>query len=225
MTRGVFQPFSRRKKPAKKAPSSADSSVKGHGPQASCSTCYNLDFQYIPQPHKDRRICSIGQIARHWIPSDKFTKNTGCESCQLLKSAFDTLTSSWGISSVEGSAIPYQIAIIDQDDEDAGDTDEQESGRANRQVQQSLKVIMRCDPEYTKGGKKGGFDEEFEIEIYTPMTGEKSNFLWPLYIENMLYSQARHRIGRLSVPLAKYQRIRAPKNARILPDTGSRSVI
>ncbi len=143
----------------------------------------------------------------------------------MLKSAFDTLTSSWGISAAEESAIPYQIAIIDQDDDDTGDADEQESGRAIRQVPQSLKVIMRCDPEYTKGRKKDGFDEEFEIEIYTPMAGETSDSIWHVYIEYMSYGQARHRIGRPSVLLAKCRRIQAPRNARTLPDTGSRSVI
>ena len=149
--------------------------------QANCSTCFDLDFRYIPQPHKNRRIRSIGQPARHWISSAMLAETTSCESCKLLKSSFDALTSSWGISATEGRSIPYQIAIIEPDDAGAGDASEQEGGGAISKAPRSLKVIMRCNPEYTKDGEKGGFDEEFEVEIYTPINS-KTHIFWGVNI-------------------------------------------
>lgn len=226
MTRGIFKPFARRKKAIKKAPSSAEPSVKGYDTRADCLTCYDLDFHYVPQPHKNPNICSMGQAARYWISSAKLAKNTGCKSCQFLKSAFDTLTGSWGMSVAEGSNIPYQIAIIDQNDAGEGGAAKPESNRATHEAPRSLKVIMRCDPEDTKGGKKGGFEEEFEIEIYTPMNGDTNNFLWcPYSTKAVLHVQARHRIGRPLVLLAKCRRIRVAKNVRTSPDNGSKNVI
>ena len=193
--------------------------------QANCSTCFDLDFRYIPQPHKNRRIRSIGQPARHWISSAMLAETTSCESCKLLKSSFDALTSSWGISATEGRSIPYQIAIIEPDDAGAGDASEQEGGGAIPKAPRSLTVIMRCNPEYTKDGEKGGFDEEFEVEIYTPINSKTHIFWGGQYTEAALHVQVRHHAGRPSVPLAKCRQVRAERNVRTSLDSGSKNVI
>ncbi len=149
----------------------------------------------------------------------------GCESCKLLKSSFDTLTGSWGISALEGTPIPYQIAIIEPDDAGVGDAGEQEGGGAIPKAPRSLKVIMRCDPEYTRDGEKGGFDEEFEVEIYTPINSKTHKLVGCLYTQAALHVQVRHHAGRPSVPLAKCRRIRAEKDARTSLESGSKNVI
>lgn len=118
----------------------------------------------IPQPQNDMDNCTFGEVSRHWITSADLAKDPSCQSCSFLKSAFDTLIKSEEVVEIpRGKSIKYQIAILDRDDNDAVD---KAAARKIRQAalrngaSRSLKVEMRCDT-------KGGFQEEFKVEIYT----------------------------------------------------------
>lgn len=173
MTRGVFVPFRHRKKPVSKSEESSntpasDIPINSHKTGALCSTCFDLNFAYVPQPQRNPAICSIGQPARHWISSVNLSSNVNCKSCCFLASAFDMLVSSLKATTTPGEAISYTIAIIDQNipGEPGAASDQNISRRTP-----SLKVIMRCRLENVVNGNEGRFDEEFEVEIYTPLQG------------------------------------------------------
>ncbi|KAF8962312.1 heterokaryon incompatibility protein-domain-containing protein [Flammula alnicola] len=144
---------------------------RGHRPKANCATCFDLDLRYIPQPHKDEDSCSMGQIARHWITYADLAKDPSCASCRFLKSAFDTLVNSGEVMDIPpGREIRYSIAILDRDDGDAEDAVARKKRReaaGNSEASKSLKVEMRCSAE-KRGSNDSGFQEEFELEIYTP---------------------------------------------------------
>ncbi|KAF9475453.1 HET-domain-containing protein [Pholiota conissans] len=135
-------------------------------PQTKCSTCFDLNLRYIPKPHNDPDVCSYGQVARHWILSTDLAKDPSCASCRFLKSAFDTLINSGGVTEIPpGKHVSYMIAILDRNDDDVEDDYAKKRMRdaaRNKESSKSLKVEMRCTVE------DDGFREEFEVEIYSP---------------------------------------------------------
>ena len=170
MTRGVFQPFTRRKKPGKKNTSgSASSLALANNPrQASCSTCFNLDFKYVPLTHTNANTPSPGLAAKHWISSLDLTRNFNCRSCYFLKSAFDTLIASWDLPGARRD-MPYKIAIVDRDDPGAIDMPAPMKGHGF-ETARSLMSVLRCSPD---GASEDDYEEEFEVEIYTHPGGER----------------------------------------------------
>ncbi|KAF8911151.1 hypothetical protein CPB84DRAFT_1088663 [Gymnopilus junonius] len=146
---------------------------------ATCQTCFDLDLRYIPQPHKDPDLCSYGQVARHWITSTDLAKDASCASCRFLKSAFDTLLHSGNvIHAPPGTEISYSIAILDRNDDDVQDDvtkKKKKDAKKDGEGSQSLKVEMRCSAQ-KRGSKDDEFQEEFAVEIYTPLGSEWGNF-------------------------------------------------
>jgi hypothetical protein len=124
-----------------------------------------------------------------------------CASCSFLKSAFDTLLKSGEVvDAPSGKQTKYQIAILDRDDDDGADKVTARRIRAAARksgASRSLKVVMRCST-------KGGFQEEFKVEIYTPVGGEFAHVtnLIVLLIEGW-NQQPRQHLGRPSEWLVK----------------------
>ncbi|KAF9469586.1 heterokaryon incompatibility protein-domain-containing protein [Collybia nuda] len=132
-----------------------------------CSTCFDLDMRYIPQPHRDPDSSTYAQVARHWILSTNLAKDPTCKTCSFLKSAFDTLVNSADLVGTPPRGMTYSIAILDRDDGYGADaatlkTKREAAGRSG--ASRSLHVEMRCNFD-------GGDNEEFQVEIYTPPGG------------------------------------------------------
>lgn len=138
-----------------------------------CSTCFDLDMRYIPQPHKNPNASTYAGTTRHWIQSTSLAEDPACKSCSFLKSAFDTLVNSGDLVGTPPRGMTYSIAILDRDDDDSADAAAQKKRReaAGRSgASRSLKVIMRCN-------FASGDNEEFNVEIYTPPGGELAHTL------------------------------------------------
>ncbi|PPQ68506.1 hypothetical protein CVT26_003445, partial [Gymnopilus dilepis] len=115
--------------------------------------------------------------ARHWIKSTDLAKDPGCASCRFLKAAFDALLASGEVikvpDGIEGG-VEYQIAILDRDDDDSADEAAKRRRREARmrgEGAKGLKVEMRCSAKRRGDGRDEGFQEEFKVEIYTPVGG------------------------------------------------------
>lgn len=165
--------------PPDEGPTDADSrsgpTSTGRNPRdgANCNTCFDIDLRFVPQPHKDQNICSVGQVARHWIKSSDLGKNqTSCRSCRFLKSAFDILLNEGEVIDIpHGSEIDYSIAILDRNDSNSADEQQKRKRREAAlayETSNSLLIEMRCSAvNRSRGAKDDGFQEEFKVEIYT----------------------------------------------------------
>ncbi len=193
MTRGVFQPFTGRKKPGKKNPSESSiiSCTRKHSARpllrhASCSTCFDLDFKFVPLTHTNANTPSPGLAAKHWISSLDLTWNFNCKSCNFLKSAFDTLIASWDLPGARRD-MPYKIAIIDRDDPGAIDM----PASMKSQGFETARSLMGCFTVQPDGAGEDDYEEEFEVEIYTPPGGERPSFM-PLLFMMLMPDYSSH---------------------------------
>jgi hypothetical protein len=159
-----------------------------------CKTCFDLDLSKIPKPHRDGNSCSIGQVAYHWIKSSQLRSSardssrpssyngnrfSGCLTCFILSNAIETLiTQAQLVDTPRGGRfedLEYQIAITDKD-EDAGIGEKwSKKVRSGRPGSKSLRFVMRVTPP----GRQD-FQEEFDVELYTPPGGKLPSTLRPL---------------------------------------------
>ncbi len=69
--------------------------------------------------------------------------------------------------------MPYKIAIIDRNDPGAIDMPASMKSQGF-ETARSLMAVLRCSPD---GAGEDDYEEEFEVEIYTPPGGEIPSFM------------------------------------------------